>query len=64
MLAQQDDILRSSLDQQIVHLRAETIRLLRQRNGLAPIARLPDEVLAEIFVASRDLVMNIYGLRA
>jgi hypothetical protein len=64
MLAQQDDILRSSLDQQIVHLRAETIRLLRQRNGLAPIARLPDEVLAEIFVASRDLVMNIYGRRA
>jgi hypothetical protein len=53
--------LRSLLDKQIMDLRAQTDRLLQRRNALAPIACLPAEVLAEIFVAARDIVYTWYS---
>jgi hypothetical protein len=55
------DELRSLLDKQIMDLRAQTDRLLQRRNTLAPIACLPAEVLAEIFVAARDIVYTWYS---
>jgi hypothetical protein len=46
----------AELDKRIAASRAETYRLRRQRNTLAPISLLPAEILGHIFVAARDLV--------
>lgn len=56
-----NEALRVSLDQQIFVLREETLRLLHQRNTLAPVAHVPSEILAEIFVRSRDLALENEG---
>jgi hypothetical protein len=55
---------RLQLDGQIAVLRAETQHLLRQRNALAPIASLPTEVLAEVFVILRDVVYAAFKSEA
>jgi hypothetical protein len=55
---------RLQLDGRIAAIRAEIQYLLQQRNALAPIATLPTEVLAEVFVILRDMVYEACTSRA
>ncbi|TFK65160.1 hypothetical protein BDN72DRAFT_209057 [Pluteus cervinus] len=58
MSGENDDEMRHIIDAEVLQLRLRVSKLLSKRNALAPISRLPTELMTIIFIYARDFSKN------